>query len=425
MPYVFEKGSAEHRMYRLAGYGVLAVVLIFLPFILPEFQVTRLNRAIAMAVAILGLNLVVGFSGLLALCQSAFIALGAFTTGSLIMDHGWDYWMTIPAGMLMAFLVGLLLGIPALKIKGLYLAMATVAFAAAFPSLSKLEFFGIPERTGGANGREITEKLIPPDWVPFVTETEPGRYRYFPIVILAAIAFWAVANLVKSRPGRAVVAIRDNEIGAAVSGVDLRRFKVLNFGLSAAIGGLAGVMWAMNSGFVAEQDFTFVLMVDLLVGLVIGGVATISGAAIGALVVVFGRWLCQTYFDYSISAMLWLFVITVAAIYVAKMQKTTMNRIGAFLGVFVVGNGIGLALFGAVDVPGMYQLNGDGPLSQAIFGIVLIVVVFFAPQGIIGAWRGLWSKVVRIVPVAPALPDDAEILVSDLATLTAEIEAST
>ena len=425
MPYVFEKGSAEHRMYRLAGYGVLAVVLIFLPFILPEFQVTRLNRAIAMAVAILGLNLVVGFSGLLALCQSAFIALGAFTTGSLIMDHGWDYWMTIPAGMLMAFLVGLLLGIPALKIKGLYLAMATVAFAAAFPSLSKLEFFGIPERTGGANGREITEKLIPPDWVPFVTETEPGRYRYFPIVILAAIAFWAVANLVKSRPGRAVVAIRDNEIGAAVSGVDLRRFKVLNFGLSAAIGGLAGVMWAMNSGFVAEQDFTFVLMVDLLVGLVIGGVATISGAAIGALVVVFGRWLCQTYFDYSISAMLWLFVITVAAIYVAKMQKTTMNRIGAFLGVFVVGNGIGLALFGAVDVPGMYQLNGDGPLSQAILGIVLIVVVFFAPQGIIGAWRGLWSKVVRIVPVAPALPDDAEILVSDLATLTAEIEAST
>ncbi len=425
MPYVFEKGSAEHRMYRLAGYGALAVVLIFLPFILPEFQVTRLNRAIAMAVAILGLNLVVGFSGLLALCQSAFIALGAFTTGSLIMDHGWDYWMTIPAGMLVAFLVGLLLGVPALKIKGLYLAMATVAFAAAFPSLTKLEFFGIPERTGGANGRDITEKLIPPDWVPFVTETEPGRYRYFPIVILAAIAFWAVANLVKSRPGRAVVAIRDNEIGAAVSGVDLRRFKVVNFGLSAAIGGLAGVMWAMNSGFVAEQDFTFVLMVDLLVGLVIGGVATVSGAAIGALVVVFGRWLCQTYFDYSVSAMLWLLVISVAAIYVAKMQKTTMNRIGAFVAVFVVGNGIGLALFGAVDIPGMYQLNGDGPLSQAIFGIVLIVVVFFAPQGIIGAWRGLWIKVVRIVPVAPALPDDAEILVSDVATLTAEIEAST
>ena len=166
MPYTFKKGSAEHRMYRLVGYGLLIVLMLIIPFILPEFQVTRLNRAMAMAVAILGLNLVLGFSGLFALCQSAFIALGAFTCGSLIMDHGWDYWMTIPAGMLMAFLVGLLLGIPALKIKGLYLAMSTVAFAAAFPSLTKLEFFGIPERTGGANGRDITEKLNPPDWMP-------------------------------------------------------------------------------------------------------------------------------------------------------------------------------------------------------------------------------------------------------------------
>ena len=237
MPYTFNKGSAEHRMYRLVGYGLLIVLMLIIPFILPEFQVTRLNRAMAMAVAILGLNLVLGFSGLFALCQSAFIALGAFTCGSLIMDHGWDYWMTIPAGMLVAFLIGLLLGIPALKIKGLYLAMSTVAFAAAFPSLTKLEFFGIPERTGGANGRDITEKLNPPDWMPIFDATEPGRYRYFLLAALALFAFWAVGNLINSRPGRAVISIRDNEIGAAVSGVELRRFKVLNFGLSAAIGG--------------------------------------------------------------------------------------------------------------------------------------------------------------------------------------------
>ena len=79
MPYTFNKGSAEHRMYRLVGYGLLIVLMLIIPFILPEFQVTRLNRAMAMAVAILGLNLVLGFSGLFALCQSAFIALGAFT----------------------------------------------------------------------------------------------------------------------------------------------------------------------------------------------------------------------------------------------------------------------------------------------------------------------------------------------------------
>jgi len=417
MPYQFKAGSAEHRTYRLVGYGLLAVVMLVLPFILPEFQVTRLNRAMAMAVAILGLNLVLGFSGLFALCQSAFIALGAFASASLIMDHGWDYWMTIPAGMLLAFLVGLMLGVPALKIKGLYLAMSTVAFAAAFPSLTKVEFFGIPERTGGANGREITEKLNPPDWMPVFDVTEPGRYRYFLIAALALFAFWAVGNLVKSRPGRAVISIRDNEIGAAVSGVELRRFKVLNFGLSAAIGGLAGVMWAMNSGFVAEQDYTFVLMVDLLVGLVVGGVATVSGAVIGAIVVVFGRWLVQTYFNYSLTSILWLVGVVALAVYLARKQESIKNKIMTATAVLVVGWGLGLVIFAAIDIPGLYQLDGDGPLSQAVFGIVLIGFVFFAPQGIVGSWRKLWANVVQIIPVPPALPDDAEILVKDMDAL--------
>jgi len=422
MPYQFKAGSAEHRTYRLVGYGLLAVVMLVLPFILPEFQVTRLNRAMAMAVAILGLNLVLGFSGLFALCQSAFIALGAFASASLIMDHGWDYWMTIPAGMLLAFLVGLMLGIPALKIKGLYLAMSTVAFAAAFPSLTKVEFFGIPERTGGANGREITEKLNPPDWMPIFDVTEPGRYRYFLIAALALFAFWAVGNLVKSRPGRAVISIRDNEIGAAVSGVELRRFKVLNFGLSAAIGGLAGVMWAMNSGFVAEQDYTFVLMVDLLVGLVVGGVATVSGAVIGAIVVVFGRWLVQTYFNYSLTSILWLVGVVALAVYLARRQESMKNKIMTATAVLVVGWGLGLVIFAAIDIPGLYQLDGDGPLSQAVFGIVLIGFVFFAPQGIVGSWRKLWANVVQIIPVPPALPDDAEILVKDMDALQDSIK---
>ena len=417
MPYTFQRGSAEHRTYRMVGYGLLLLLMLAIPFILPEFQVTRMNRAMSMAVAILGLNLVVGYSGLFALCQSAFIALGAFTTGSLIMDHGWDYWMTIPAGMLMAFLVGLLLGVPALKIKGLYLAMSTVAFATAFPSLSKLEFFGIPERTGGANGREITEKLDPPSWMPIFDETEPGRYRYFLVAALALFAFWAVGNLIKSRPGRAIISIRDNEIGAAVSGVDLRKFKVINFGLSAAIGGLAGVMWAMNSGFVAEQDFTFVLMVDLLVGLVVGGVATVSGAAIGAIVVVFGRWLVQTYFDFSLSSMIWMVAVVALAMRLARAQETMQKKILVGAGTLVAGFAIGLALFAAIEVPGLYQLDGDGPLSQAVFGVVLIGFVFFAPQGIVGSWRKLWANVVQVVPVPPALPEGTEILVRDMDAL--------
>jgi ABC-type branched-subunit amino acid transport system permease subunit len=220
-----------------------------------------------------------------------------------------------------------------------------------------------------------------------------------------------------------VIAIRDNEIGAAVSGVDLRRFKVVNFGLSAALGGLAGVLWAMNSGFVAEQDFTFVLMVDLLVGLVVGGVATISGAVIGALVVVFGRWLCQTYFNYSVSSMIWLFLVVAGAMYVSKMQTTTRNKIGAFVGIAVGGNLLGLLLFSVVDIPGLYQLNGDGPLSQAIFGIVLIIVVFFAPQGIIGAIRQLRGRFVQIVPVPPKLREGSTSIHGKVIESAAEVNA--
>lgn len=418
MPFVFDRGSAQHQTYRLAGFAAMGVLMVALWLLLPEFQVTRLNRVIAMSVAILGLNLVVGFSGLLALCQSAFIAIGAFVTATLIMDHSWDYWMTIPMSMLAAFFMGVLIGIPALKIKGLYLAMATVAFAAAFPSLTKLEFLQIAERTGGANGREISntpdgegiirgEKLNAPDWFPFF-ENEPSRYRFIPIALLGIAAFWLIGNLVKSRPGRAVISIRDNEIGAAVSGVELRRFKVLNFGLSAALGGLAGVMWAMNSGFVAEQDFTFILMIDLLVALVVGGVGTVSGAVIGAIVVVFGRWLCQTYFDYSLSSMLWIAAVIAIAVWASRQQAPGSTRTLTAIGIMVAGFVAGLLLFAAVDVPGLYQLNGDGPLSQAIFGIVLIAVVFVAPQGAIGAWRKLWSKVVQIRPVAPELVSDAE-----------------
>ena len=262
---------------------------------------------------------------------------------------------------------------------------------------------------------------------PYLHQAEaPDRYRYFLISILALFAFWAVGNLVKSRPGRAVVAIRDNEIGAAVSGVNLRRFKVLNFGLSAAIGGLAGVMWAMNSGFVAEQDFTFVLMVDLLVGLVVGGVATVSGAAIGALVVVFGRWLCQTYFDYSLASMIWLVGAGAGAVFMSRKQALDdhMKKFLIGLGTFVAAAVVGLALFAAIDVPGLYQLNGDGPLSQAIFGLVLIGFVFFAPQGIVGTWRKLWTRVVQIRPVAPTLPEGAAILVKDMDALQDSIQSS-
>ncbi len=355
----FKQGSSQHRLYLLITWGLFILIMIALPYILTsvwgEFQVSRMNRALFMAVAILGLNLVIGYSGLIALGHSAFIGIGAFTTATLVQDEGWEYWMTIPVAMLLCFIVGVLLGIPALRIRGLYLALVTVAFATVFPSLTKIDKWGISDRTGGVNGKRIDEVVVAPSWAQSIlgignTPNEQVIYRYFIVAILVGLAFWATRNLIKSRSGRAIIAIRDNEIGAAVSGVNLPLYKVLTFGVSAALGGLAGMLWAMDRSFAAEQDFTFVLAVDLLVGLVIGGVATLQGGFYGALVVVFVR-------------------------------EITRNL--------------------NIDVAGAFTIDGGGPLSQAFFGIILILVTFFAPGGLASLTRLIRSKIVHVMPVPP------------------------
>ena len=356
------QGSSRHRTYLIVTWGLFALFAIALPYILTavsgEFMVGRMNRALYLAVAVLGVNLVVGYSGLIALGHSAFVGIGAFTCGSLIMDHGWDYWMTIPIAMLFTFIVGVLLGIPALRIRGLYLALLTIALAAMFPTLAKLDILGIADRTGGVNGRNITETMVAPDWVRSIirideTSDQQAIYRYFVIAFFTAMAFLITRNLIKSRPGRAIIAIRDNETGAAVSGVNLPMYKTITFGVSAALGGLAGVLWAMNSAFVAEQDFQFApLAIPLLIGLVIGGVGTLEGALVGSLVYVFvNEWskgVDDTLADWGVE--------------IANLEK----------------------------------------LTPLVFGVILILVTFFAPGGIAGFGKLLKSKVVQVIPQPPA-----------------------
>ncbi len=356
-----KEGSSDHRTYLIVTWGLFLIFAIALPYILTavsgEFMVGRMNRALYLGVAVLGVNLVVGYSGLIALGHSAFVGIGAFTTASLIMDHGFDYWMTIPFAMLFGFIVGVLLGVPALRIRGLYLALLTIAFAAMFPTLAKLDKWGIADRTGGVNGRRIDEQLVAPSWVRSIiriddTSDQQAIYRYFIIAFFTALAFLVTRNLIKSRPGRAVIAIRDNETGAAVSGINLPLYKTITFGVSASLGGLAGALWAMNSAFVAEQDFQFApLAVPLIIGLVIGGVGTLEGGLIGALVYVFvNEWTKGV--DDTLSG--W-------GLEVANIEK----------------------------------------LTPAVFGLILILVTFFAPGGIAGFAKLLKARLVQIIPQPP------------------------
>ena len=351
---VVAKNSAEHKKWKYVQWAYLAGFVLLTPLVLEPFEIGKMNRALIMGVAILAVNLVVGFNGMLALGHSAFMGIGAFVTASMVQDENWDYWQVIPIVVIVGFLMGVIVGLPALRVKGLYLALVTIAQAAVFPTLVNIDELGIAKRTGGPNGKGVSEEVIAPsylEWLPGVDGARGGSaYRFWIIVLMVGITLLLVTNYLRSRPGRAVLAIRDNEAGAAVYGVNLPIVKTMNFAISASIGSLAGLMWCLDKGFVAGQDFTFLLAVDLIIGLVLGGVGTLQGGLVGGLFVV----------------------------WVNDLTKR-------------------------ISVPlGLYTLNGDGPLANAIFGLLLILFTFFAPGGIVSLGRLINNKLIHIVPLTPS-----------------------
>src|SRR5690606_9114026 len=157
-----KEGSGAHRGFQFVGWGIFALFAVIVPYTLPNFRVTQFGQAIAFGVMILGINLIIGYSGLLSIGHIAFAGAGAYTTMIMVNDNGWDYWMTWPMVIVICFLFGAAVGIPALRIKGLYLALVTLALAYTFPILLKIDEWGISTKTGGDNGRTIGEVLRPP-----------------------------------------------------------------------------------------------------------------------------------------------------------------------------------------------------------------------------------------------------------------------
>ena len=350
---VVEQGSKQHRQWQMVGLAYIAGFILLTPLVLEPFEIGKMNRALVLGVAILAVNLVVGFNGMLALGHSAFMGLGAFITASMVQDEGWDYWMVIPVVVIVGFIVGMIIGLPALRVKGLYLALVTIAMATVFPTLVNIDELGIARRTGGPNGKNVDEEVIAPgylEWLPGVDGARGGSaYRYWVIVLIVGVMMLLVRNYIRSRPGRAIIAIRDNEAGAAVYGVNLPLYKTVNFGISAALGCMAGLLWSLDKAFVAGQDFTFLLAVDLIIGLVIGGVGTLQGSFLGGLFVVWVRDLTKR-----------------------------------------------------ISIPlGFYELDGNGPLANAIFGLILILFTFFAPGGIVSLAKLVQSKLIRVIPLRP------------------------
>ncbi|MEM6742512.1 MAG: branched-chain amino acid ABC transporter permease [Pseudomonadota bacterium] len=277
------------------GLAALAAVLIAVPFFAEGFFVFQTTKILYYAISIMGLNLLTGINGQFSLGHGAFVAVGAYVTAVLVEFYGMNFIATLPICALVCFCFGFLFGFPALRLEGIYLALATFALAVATPQILKLSpLEGI---TGGVQGIYLFSPTFGeppvPSWFPVqqlfgVDEFDAGTYWVYVVTLaVAAAVYWLLTNLVKSRTGRAMMAIRDNPIAARSMGVDARFYKTMAFGISAAVVGVAGGLAAASTKFVAPDSFTFFLSVSLLVGLVVGGVGWLPGAIVGGAFIVF------------------------------------------------------------------------------------------------------------------------------------------
>jgi branched-chain amino acid transport system permease protein len=275
------------------GYGTsLAVLalLILVPLFVKNFIIFQMTMLLIYALAVMALNILTGGSGQFSLGQSAFYAVGAYTSAILMETYNVNYALTLPLSGIVCFGFGYLFGKPALRLSGVYLALATFALATAMPQLLKLNVF--EPWTGGVQGLVVT-KPDAPSFVSSIWSVFAGRAMsqdmwlyYFTLAVSIAI-YIASVNLLRSRSGRAFMAIRDNEIAASAMGVDVARYKTLAFGVSAGITGVAGGLGAIAVQFVAPDSYTITLAIQLFLGMVVGGVGWLPGSIVGSAFIIF------------------------------------------------------------------------------------------------------------------------------------------
>jgi branched-chain amino acid transport system permease protein len=264
----------------MAFVWALAVLASIAPFFCSGYHVFQLTMALVFSIAVLGLNLLTGFNGQISLGHGAFYAIGAYTAAILMDQAGASYWLTVPVAGAVCLVLGILFGLPALRLEGVYLALATFALAVALPQI--LKYHGLQSFTGGSEGIVIV-KPDPPEW----TGLSQDQWLYFFTLFWVALTFLIASNLLRGRIGRALIAIRDNPVAAEAMGINLAFHKTMTFGISAMFTGVAGALGAIAVQFVAPDSFGFFLSIIFLVGVVIGGLASIPGAIFGGMFIEF------------------------------------------------------------------------------------------------------------------------------------------
>ncbi len=275
-------------MTRRASIGVavlLVIACLLLPFVVSDYRTFQFTLVLVYAIALLGLNILTGYNGQISLGHGAFYAIGAYTAAVLMDRLGAPYWATVPAAGAVCLVAGFLFGLPALRLEGLYLALATFALGVSMPQL--LKYHHLEKWTGGVQGIVIAKPEPPAFLREAGLRMNSDQWLYFFALAVAAVMFVLGWNLLRGRVGRALIAIRDQHIAAEAMGINSALYKSLAFGVSAMYTGIAGALGAIAVQYVAPDSFTIFLSLVFLVGIVVGGLASISGALYGALFIQF------------------------------------------------------------------------------------------------------------------------------------------
>jgi branched-chain amino acid transport system permease protein len=312
---------------QLFWYGALGIALLLSPLVLSDFYLGELSLVFIYAIAGIGLMLLTGYTGLVSLGHAAFLAIGAYTHAYLLAQ-GWPFLASIVCATLLASMIGAIIGIPALRMTGIYLAVATLAFAIIVEQVLS-HWVSV---TGGFRGMAVE----PPSIGSISIEGSVAFYLLC-LFILTGCLFLAL-NLLRTPTGRALTAIRDSEISAQSMGIHIAYTKTLAFGISAGFTGLAGSLLAHKIGYLAPDSFTLLTSIQLLLMVVIGGLGSLHGVIYGAL----------------------------------------------FIGLLPQG----LALLRDTLPPWIAQIPG---LEPGIFGLILVLVLIYEPKGIYGRWLKIRS----------------------------------
>ncbi|HYM30079.1 MAG TPA: branched-chain amino acid ABC transporter permease [Candidatus Cybelea sp.] len=318
--------------WAMAFFAVLFVFIV--PFAAGEYYVSIINLVLIAVVGALGLNILVGYTGQISVGHGAFMSVGAFTAANLVTRLDAPFWIALPAGGAMAALIGALVGIPSLRIKGLYLAIATLA--------GQLIIEWTINHVSWISGGTQSSIEVPRPSL-FGWQLKSQAQLYFFLLAFVATAIVATLNLVRSRIGRAFIAIRDQDIAAEIIGINIFRYKLLAFAISSFYAGVTGVLYTYYLGVANYEQFQIDVSIDYLAMIIIGGLGSVLGSIFGAI------------------------FVTLLPIVIRTFMET-----------------FGGLLFSAQDL-----LNVIPNLRLMLFGILIIVFLVVEPEGLNRLWRNI------------------------------------